>query len=70
MTSIIAWLAQVALWVKVGWPFAVGVWQILSDGRLTIEEAHMAVDTVWPRDEHDLPVVLALPVLTKLRTTR
>ena len=70
MIRTIAWLGQVLLWVRLGWPFAVSVWNILRDGQLTHEEALAAVDLAWPRDENYEPVIIAIPFMKKLRTER
>ena len=70
MIRTIAWLGQVLLWVRLGWPFAVSVWNILRDGQLTYEEALAAVDLAWPRDENYEPVIIAIPFMKKLRTEK
>ena len=70
MIRTIAWLGQVLLWVRLGWPFAVSVWNILRDGQLTHEEALAAVDLAWPRDENYEPVIIAIPLMKKLRTEK
>ena len=70
MIRTIAWLGQVLLWVRVGWPVAVSVWDILRDGQLTYEEAIAAVDLAWPRDENFEPVVIDLQFMKNLRTEK
>ena len=67
---IVAWLGQVILWIRLGWPFAVGVWSILRDGKFTVVEATVAVESMWPKDAAGDPKVIELPFMTKLTTER
>jgi len=55
-----SWLLQVLIWVKLGWPIAVEIYEVLKDGKVTREEVIDAIDrllqgkdtiTVWKKKE-------------------
>jgi hypothetical protein len=63
-----AWIVQFGLWLKFSWPFAKILWEVLRDGKLTLEEVQFSLAASWPHDQAGLPETIKLPWAKRFRT--
>lgn len=44
------WLTTVWVWIKMGWPIAREVIEVVRDGRVTTDEVHGVIDRLFGED--------------------